>query len=113
MTDLQGRPLLTLVLFAYNQENYMGKAVEAALAQTYEELRSIVSGQRQAALLNRAVFSSGFMGLVTAVATSSSAVSTGRKMKLMLIALFCWLYNFKIPSFTAYGPSQVQRGELV
>lgn len=37
------RPLVTLAIFAYNQEEYIHEAVEAALAQTYEPLEIILS----------------------------------------------------------------------
>jgi len=43
VTDLQERPLVTFALFAYNQEQYIRQAVEAALAQTYEPLEIIIS----------------------------------------------------------------------
>ena len=43
MTDLQAPPLVTFVLFAYNQAAYIRQAVEAALAQTYEPLEIIIS----------------------------------------------------------------------
>lgn len=33
MIDLQGQPLVTFVLFACNQEQYIREAVEATLAQ--------------------------------------------------------------------------------
>ena len=36
-------PLVTFALFAYNQEQYIREAMEAALAQTYENLEIIVS----------------------------------------------------------------------
>ena len=37
------RPLVSFVLFAYNQERYIREAVEAALAQTYSPLEIIIS----------------------------------------------------------------------
>lgn len=37
------RPLVTFALFAYNQEDYIREAVEAALAQTYVPLEIILS----------------------------------------------------------------------
>lgn len=40
-TDL--RPLITIALFAYNQERYIKKAVESVLSQTYEPLEIILS----------------------------------------------------------------------
>lgn len=40
MTD---QPLVTFILFAYNQERFVGEAVEAALAQTYSPLEIILS----------------------------------------------------------------------
>lgn len=36
-------PLITFALFAYNQENYVGEAIAAALSQTYEPLEIILS----------------------------------------------------------------------
>lgn len=36
-------PLVTFALFAYNQEKYIGDAVQGALAQTYEPLEIILS----------------------------------------------------------------------
>lgn len=38
-----GQPLVTFALFAYNQEQYIGDAVEAALAQDYAPLEIILS----------------------------------------------------------------------
>ncbi len=38
-----GRPLATFALFAYNQEQYVREAIEAAFAQTYEPLEIILS----------------------------------------------------------------------
>lgn len=38
-----GRPLVTFVLFAYNQEKYIREAVESTLAQTYTPLEIILS----------------------------------------------------------------------
>ncbi|WP_243614344.1 glycosyltransferase [Shimia aestuarii] len=38
-----GRPLVTFALFAYNQEQYVREAVEAALSQTYSPLEIILS----------------------------------------------------------------------
>lgn len=46
MTELKGnngRPLVTFILFAYNQEAYIREAVEGAFAQTYEPLEIILS----------------------------------------------------------------------
>ena len=47
MTELHGMsgqpPLVTFVLFAYNQERYVREAVKAALAQTYEPLEIVLS----------------------------------------------------------------------
>ncbi|MDF1776197.1 MAG: glycosyltransferase family 2 protein [Rhizobiaceae bacterium] len=47
MTDtinpMQDRPLVTLALFTYNQENYIREAVEGAFSQTYEPLEIILS----------------------------------------------------------------------
>lgn len=40
---LPSRPMVTFALFAYNQEEYIREAVEAALAQTYEPLEIILS----------------------------------------------------------------------
>lgn len=37
------KPLVTFVLFAYNQESFICEAVEAALAQTYTHLQIIIS----------------------------------------------------------------------
>ena len=37
------RPLVTLALFAYNQDNYVREAIEGAFAQTYEPLEIILS----------------------------------------------------------------------
>ena len=42
MADFQ-RPLVTLALFAYNQECYVGEAIAAAFAQTYSPLEIILS----------------------------------------------------------------------
>lgn len=39
----QERPLVTFAMFAYNQENYIREAVEAALSQNYEPLEIILS----------------------------------------------------------------------
>jgi glycosyltransferase involved in cell wall biosynthesis len=39
----QERPLVTFVLFAYNQENYIRDAIEGAFSQTYEPLEIILS----------------------------------------------------------------------
>ncbi|MDI5920994.1 glycosyltransferase [Halomonas sp. LR5S13] len=39
----QERPLITFVLFAYNQEEYIREAVEGAFSQTYEPLEIILS----------------------------------------------------------------------
>jgi glycosyltransferase involved in cell wall biosynthesis len=38
-----GRPLVTFALFAYNQEQFVREAIEAAFAQTYEPLEIILS----------------------------------------------------------------------
>jgi glycosyltransferase involved in cell wall biosynthesis len=38
-----GRPLITLLLVAYNQEQYVGQAVEGAFAQTYSPLEILLS----------------------------------------------------------------------
>lgn len=44
MTDnATDRPLVTLAVFAYNQEQYIREAVEGAIAQTYEPLEIILS----------------------------------------------------------------------
>ena len=37
------KPLVTLALFAYNQERFITEAVEAAFAQTYQPLEIIIS----------------------------------------------------------------------
>lgn len=37
------KPLVTFALFAYNQENFIAEAVEAAFAQTYQPLEIIIS----------------------------------------------------------------------
>jgi glycosyltransferase involved in cell wall biosynthesis len=37
------RPLVTIAVFAYNQEQYVGAAVKAALAQTYSPLEVLLS----------------------------------------------------------------------
>jgi glycosyltransferase involved in cell wall biosynthesis len=41
--ETPGRPLVTFVLLAYNQERYIREAVEAALAQEYSPLEIILS----------------------------------------------------------------------
>ena len=43
MTDLPEYPLVTLALFAYNQEKYIREAVESALQQDYAPLELIIS----------------------------------------------------------------------
>lgn len=43
MAESQARPLVTFALFAYNQEQYIGEAVKAALAQDYSPLEIIIS----------------------------------------------------------------------
>ena len=62
-------------------------------------MRSIVVRERDLALLNYVFFSGGVFTRIIAILTSSRKVSVGRKMKLMLLALFPWLYNFKAPKF--------------
>ena len=42
-TTADQQPLITLAIFAYNQEEYIHEAVEAALAQSYEPLEIILS----------------------------------------------------------------------
>src|SRR4051812_14455329 len=37
------RPLVTFVLFSYNQERYIREAVAGALAQTYQPLKIVIS----------------------------------------------------------------------
>lgn len=44
----QTRPLVTLALFAFNQERFISKAVEAAFAQDYERLEIILSDDSSA-----------------------------------------------------------------
>jgi glycosyltransferase involved in cell wall biosynthesis len=41
--DIKERPLITFVLFAYNQERFIREAVEGALSQTYSPLEIILS----------------------------------------------------------------------
>ncbi|MEO8839728.1 MAG: glycosyltransferase [Herbaspirillum sp.] len=43
MDELQEHPLVTLALFAYNQERYIHQAIEAAFAQTYSPLEVILT----------------------------------------------------------------------
>lgn len=43
MTESTDRPLVTLALFAYNQERYIREAVEGALSQDYTPLQIILS----------------------------------------------------------------------
>jgi glycosyltransferase involved in cell wall biosynthesis len=43
VTEESQYPLVTFALFAYNQENYIREAVEAALAQDYPNLEIIIS----------------------------------------------------------------------
>lgn len=43
LPPLEERPLVTFVLFAYNQEKYIRKAIEGVFAQTYEQLEIILS----------------------------------------------------------------------
>lgn len=40
---IQGKPLVTFALFAYNQEDYIRESVNAALSQTYSPLEIILS----------------------------------------------------------------------
>lgn len=42
-SDDRKRPLISFLLFAYNQERYIGAAVRAALSQTYSPLEIIIS----------------------------------------------------------------------
>jgi glycosyltransferase involved in cell wall biosynthesis len=42
----KAEPLVTFALFAYNQEEYIREAVEAALAQTYENLEIVISDDK-------------------------------------------------------------------
>ncbi len=42
-SELGERPLVTFAVFSYNQEQYIGDAVEAALAQDYPNLEVIIS----------------------------------------------------------------------
>jgi glycosyltransferase involved in cell wall biosynthesis len=42
MTDLE-KPLITFALITYNQEQFIGEAVESALAQDYENIEIIIS----------------------------------------------------------------------
>lgn len=43
ITPIPDRPLVTVALFAYNQEKYIREAVQSAFAQTYEPLEIILS----------------------------------------------------------------------
>ena len=43
MINDRERPLVTLALFAYNQEDYVDEAIMAAFAQTYQPLEIILS----------------------------------------------------------------------
>lgn len=43
MSEISERPLVTFALFAYNQEQYIREAVEAALVQDYSPLEIILS----------------------------------------------------------------------
>ena len=43
MTDEIGRPLVSFVVIAYNQERYIREAIEGAFAQTYSPLEIILS----------------------------------------------------------------------
>lgn len=43
MIEVLERPLVTFILLAYNQERYIGHAIEGALQQTYSPLEIIVS----------------------------------------------------------------------
>jgi len=78
-------------------------ALERRLVETddAEWLRGIVNGQRQSALLNHAVFSGKFRDRIGAILVASSEVPIARKLKLLLIAIFPWLYTFKIPKLKA------------
>jgi glycosyltransferase involved in cell wall biosynthesis len=40
---MQERPLVTLAIFSYNQEDFIAEAIEGALAQTYSPLEIIIS----------------------------------------------------------------------
>lgn len=40
---MSSKPLLTMILVAYKQENFIGAAIEAAFNQTYENLEIIIS----------------------------------------------------------------------
>ena len=62
-------------------------------------MRTIVDRERELALLNHLFFSGGFFIRVKAILTSSRKVPISRKMKLMLLAFFPFLYNFKAPKF--------------
>ncbi|HWY76817.1 MAG TPA: glycosyltransferase family A protein, partial [Verrucomicrobiae bacterium] len=43
MSISQTRPLLTFAVCSFNQERFIGEAVEAALAQTYAPLEVVLS----------------------------------------------------------------------
>ena len=43
VADTSTRPLATFALFAYNQEEYVADAIEAAFAQTYHPLEILLS----------------------------------------------------------------------
>ena len=42
----RSKPLITFAVFAFNQEKYIGEAIEAAFAQTYSPLEIILSDDR-------------------------------------------------------------------
>lgn len=71
------------------------------VAEDANWLRAVVDGERQSAVLNHAVFSGGILQSVRAIVTSSPKVPIARKLKLLLVAFFPWLYGFRLPRFTA------------
>ena len=52
----ENRPLVTFLLFSYNQENYIREAVEGVLSQDYESLEIIISNSKQFFNLKKDVY---------------------------------------------------------
>lgn len=60
-------------------------------------MRAIVYPERELARLNYLFFSGDFIVRLKAILWSSRKIPVGRKMKLILLAFFPWLYNFRAP----------------
>ena len=106
MTDLSGKPLVSVVIPVYNGANYLSQAIDSVLAQTWPNIEILVidDGSDDDGRTEAAATAYGNKVRYTKKRNGGVATALNRGIELMRSDYFCWLSHDDV-----FEPNKIDR----